>query len=234
MENLNIFSLLTILNASPVNSLEDIEKIVKSGYKKMILSGLYEAEARFWRNSWYSNIWHGDDGGFNSRDRIMILKINAKELHGQHVELINKLIFYKISYHNIETWKKYARMFKAIGILISSLSFIDSDIEFSKKYRKIETPWKTFNDFNELYILLCDPESLYTHLSQIDSGIIDKQTFLNQYDEYDKKPYSMRNMAKEILEKGEENYPKYSSEEALDVCIKLLRKALEFIPEESK
>ncbi len=151
------------------------------------------------------------------------------------IELIkNRLASYQISLHKIQTWMKSVNQVKTAAILTFILIFIDSDIKFSKKYRKIETSWKTFNDFNELYILLCDPESLYTHLSQIDSGIIDKQTFLNQYDEYDKKPYSMRNMAKEILEKGEENYPKYSSEEALDVCIKLLRKALEFIPEESK
>lgn len=41
----------------------------------------------------------------------------------------------------------------------------------------------------------------------------------------------MRNMAKYILDKGEENFPTFTSEEALKICEEEIKKALESIPE---
>jgi hypothetical protein len=60
----------------------------------------------------------------------------------------------------------------------------------------------------------------------------DKKEFLSQYKEYDDKPYAIRKMAKYILEKGEANYPTYSSEEALERSLTAIKRALETIPED--
>ncbi|MGD2089646.1 MAG: hypothetical protein PVH61_25950 [Candidatus Aminicenantes bacterium] len=59
---------------------------------------------------------------------------------------------------------------------------------------------------------------------------LDEKDFIAQYNEYDAKPYAMRKMVKYILDKGEKNFPTFSSEEALERSKAEIKKALASIP----
>ena len=91
--------------------------------------------------------------------------------------------------------------------LSSTNAFLYSDIEHDQDGNKYDYLWTTYEELQYIYTLLQNPEALYAHLEKTTTSLIDKPTFLEQYTEYDQKPYSMRHMAKTVLDRGKENYP---------------------------
>jgi hypothetical protein len=208
---------------------------------KNYLDLLDKAEHAFWKKNWINLLWFSHDSGLkNAVKRINSRKL-SKLISHRYISLsdhepskatISKLIDYDLI---PDIFNKIGRIDKNYSLIIYKLRTIlsiilaaFSDVEFNKKYRKIENPWKNYNELKVFYDLLCNPESIYDYLSQNSRVDIEKEAFIAQYEEYDQKPYSMRNMVKDILNGGEENFPTLSSEEALEKSIKLINEGLEF------
>ncbi len=234
-----VFSLLNHLYfAHSQANLKELSKINKNS-----LLELFNAEiSNFYKRNWFLNIWHGYPGGFECAEQkvcglerfraisILVSKSLFTETGGRLTEYATpistkarKVTEFYSGYRGIEAgdspdWLK---------ILLSSLLLADADIKFEQEYRKLPIPWQTYHEFEEFNHLISQPESLYDYLLENCEEIIDKTEFLKQYREYDQKPYAMSKMVKEILDRGEQYYPTFSNEEAMELSIKLLNEFCE-------
>ena len=120
--------------------------------------------------------------------------------------------------------RKRSIWWRVLAILSSANAFLYSDIEHDQNGNRYDYLWTTYEELQEIYTLLQNPEALYDHLKKISTSIIDKPTFLEQYKEYDQKPYSMRHMAKTVLDRGKENYPDSDNEKMLKKCQELVER----------
>jgi hypothetical protein len=180
-------------------------------------------------------LWFGLPGGIEdarARSHIRTIsnnKYNFFKSGGIEKILTNFATDFDLMWDLNRKMNKTVFLYKLISLFVI-FSKAYSDIEFSKNYRKIDNSWKTYEELNEFYSLLCKPEALYSHLCQISTMELVEKEFIAQYNEYDSKPYAMRKMVKYILDKGEKNYPTISSEEALERSKAEIKKALDSIP----
>ncbi len=236
IEKLFIFSFLKRLHITYSQPNENLNELAKIN-NKLLFTLLEEAIESFWKKCWFGNVWHGHPGGLLdatkrrtiersraisllSRDRHMIID-DWPEKYAPLATEVNRII---ALYNKKSGREEFAKELGWLKTLISSLLFVYANIRFEEDYRKIRNPWQTFHDLEKFSNLIGKPESLYDHLLEICPEIIDKSAFLQQYHEYDQKPYSMRKMIEKILDRGEEDYPTFSNKEAIELSIKLSNK----------
>ncbi|XCN72898.1 MAG: NACHT domain-containing protein [Candidatus Electrothrix aestuarii] len=239
IENLSIYSILNSLNSTETLFEYDFEHdlYVKSSVQ---LQALSHSANIFWRNNWYGQLWHEHIFGFKcisgknlvrSRAYFLFKVISerteqyrgSRSLSVYHYRNPNEATFKRIedSVQKIVSsldGEKDSIWWKTLAILSSANAFLYSDIEHDQDGNRYDYLWTTYEGLQHIYTLLQNPEALYEHLKEISTSIIDKPTFLEQYKEYDQKPYSMRNMAKTVLDRGKENYPDSDNDKMLKKC----------------
>ncbi len=188
-------------------------------------------ETLFWRENWYVNLWHRFSGGVISIDSIRLaLRIS---IYSDEINRISTQVDVLNEYNDVNNLRKHEFQIGVIrnktkhsNLLLVCYSiacrFISEKYLHDKSPDVLVNPWNTFKDFEKIYNLLCNPEVLYKHLCDTSNEEIDKTQFLKEYNEYDKEIYSARNMASEIIKAGEQNYTKYSIDEAIDGSFELI------------
>jgi len=174
---------------------------------------------------WYINIWQSHHSWYRmDKQDITIWHDWAKNISINGVDKIPNIenIFPKKIYRIINKIRfrdkieddKINRLF---GILLGSWLMAYSHFELERQYRKLQNPFKTYSDLKKFYDLLDKPNKLYDYLLESCSDMIDKKTFLKQYNEYNKQPYSMAKMTKNILDLGEESFVPFSAKKCLNL-----------------
>ncbi|MCI5123452.1 MAG: hypothetical protein D3925_02995, partial [Candidatus Electrothrix sp. AR5] len=196
-------------------------------YKKSAsqLQSRYKLYTLFWENNCYSNVLNWLIGKTLDRSTLSYGRlIGLRAIHWGERKNLNIALWFSESIFpddsifgkNLESIKKITRMLtreevdilsRPLIILFSSIAFLYSDIEHDQYGNRYDYLWNTYEELQHIYTLLQNSEALYAHLEKTTTSLIDKPTFLEQYKEYDQKPYSMRHMAKTVLDRGKENYP---------------------------
>ncbi|MCI5137757.1 MAG: hypothetical protein D3922_04925, partial [Candidatus Electrothrix sp. AR1] len=120
--------------------------------------------------------------------------------------------------------KQESIWWRVLAILYSANAFLYSNIEHDQNGNRYDYLWTTYEELQDIYTLLQNPEALYAHLEKNTTSLIDKPTFLEQYKEYDQQPYSMRHMAKTVLDRGKVNYPDSDNDKMLKKCQELVER----------
>jgi hypothetical protein len=225
IEKLYIFSFLKCMDILIKSNRNVKEVFSKNSANLLILEELIYEGVPLKNKLWFSNIGLRYEWRLNHRVKGRKLDLNLKMIKINKildVNIINKIIKIIVSSLSLKKSKTEFRWKELFALLTACALFSEGDMRFEKKYRKIENPFKNYNDMKEFYNLLLNHKNFYNHLLTLCSEPMDKKTFLTQYKEYDEKPYSMRNMVKVILDNGKENYPDFSDKEALELSIKLI------------
>ncbi|MCI5141794.1 MAG: hypothetical protein D3909_08740 [Candidatus Electrothrix sp. ATG1] len=234
LENLSVFSLLKVLfRLDGIN-----EKTLRTSHFSATSeqwTDLRKSISLFWKTHWYSLVWFRHSFGlystnkkYETRSRVISSFHNSNNIEtyplieGETCRNIQKTI--KKVGSNLDRQEKSLWWWRILAILSSTNAFLYSDIEHDQDGNRYDYLWTTYEELQHIYTLLQNPEALYAHLNKISTSIIDKPTFLEQYKEYDQKPYSMRHMAKTVLDRGKENYPDSDNDKMLKKCQELVER----------
>lgn len=250
LENLSIFSLIESLFREDIISEDVLQKNLCRASTTQLQSLAYATNS-FWIHNWYNNVWYEHTFGFLSRSKKDVVRSRAIYIHDQKersrslafddFRMFNKAIHNKVasSINKIALKssldpKQDSIWWSVLPALWSANAFVYSNIELDQNGTRYDYLWKTYEELEDIYALLQEPEALYKHLRQNTTSIIEEKTFLEQYKEYDKQVYSMRNMAKTVLDRGKENYPDSDNNKIMEKCRELVDRVAIMVEQEGK
>ncbi|WPD24979.1 MAG: NACHT domain-containing protein [Candidatus Electrothrix scaldis] len=254
LENLSVFSLIEPVLREKFLSEEFFQNIFYAESSTQ-LQQLDKGFSVFFNNTWWMNVWAVHDFGYSGVNKQYLRRTQAISFldriirHQERMYLLSLLnnedLTSSLPQHNAlklivkkmesgRTLKKGSTGWNVLAILLSANAFRYSDIEHDQNGNRYDYLWTTYEELQHIYTLLQKPEALYEHLKEISTSIIDKPTFLEQYKEYDEKPYSMRHMAKTVLDRGKENYPDSDNEKILKKCQELVERVVRQVEAEKK
>ncbi|MCW5202240.1 NACHT domain-containing protein [Desulfobulbus sp. US4] len=246
LENLSVFSLLDALYRVDVITEKILQEMLYNQSVDQLIS-YYDFGKIFWLDNWYSNVWVRNDSIYEiyyarfftfesftlsvKRGSLSIAFhshiISSKSSHKALATLIKRIA------SKLDRKQKSSHL-SALMTLFSANAFLYSDIEHDQSGNRYDYLWTTYEELQHIYTLLQNPEALYAHLEKISTSIIDKPTFLEQYKEYDQQPYSMRHMAKTVLDRGKENYPDSDNDKIMKKCQELVERVARQVEAEKK
>ncbi|WLE98552.1 MAG: NACHT domain-containing protein [Candidatus Electrothrix communis] len=238
IENLSVYFITEICCDVDVVA-EDIMEEIQFEELATTLSSRYIFARSFWIVNWYENVWYDRTRSASTNNGKLVARLRAlgafEILKGgaRHLFQNNKIFdgtphkavakFIQKIAENLD--REQDRLWLNILLILSSvIAFLYSDIEHDQNGNRYDYLWTTYEELQEIYTLLQNPEALYAHLEKISTSIIDKPTFLEQYKEYDQQPYSMRHMAKTVLDRGKENYPDSDNDKIMKKCQELVER----------
>ncbi|MCI5145932.1 MAG: hypothetical protein D3923_10485, partial [Candidatus Electrothrix sp. AR3] len=245
LENLSIFSVL-----ERCSIFADISKTLQYRESAIQFQALYNAKKMFWQDNWYTNTWR-----MHAIDRLSMNEIFPARFFGaqtyssvtvkhRSISFNISMIFEKSIHKALENSirniaaklkrKEESSRWSVLAMLYSANTFLYSDIEHDQDGNRYDYLWTTYEELEHIYILLQNPEALYAHLEKNTTSLIDKATFLEQYKKYDQKPYSMRHMAKTVLDRGKENYPDSDNDKIMKKCQELVERVAQQVEQEQK